>query len=273
MSDISGRRDEETLAELGYKQELQRAWSGFTNFAISFTIISVLAGTFTTTQVAWNAGGPMAVSIGWPVLCCLVLLVAVSMSELTSAFPTAGGPYWWAAKLGGAGWSWFTGWVNIVGLLGIVAPVGDCAPVFLYVLLGLYGVDILGVTFGDTSHALSETFLLFLIILGVVTAVNIFSSPLLGLFNNISVGWHVLGVLVIIGLLIFVPDHHQSASWVFGHKINNTGFNGGAVGGFPFWVLVLPIGFVLTMYTQTGYDASAHTAEETRGAAVAAAQG
>src|SRR3954464_295364 len=123
MSDISDRRDEETLADLGYKQELQRAWSGFTNFAISFTIISVLAGTFTTTQVAWNAGGPMAVSIGWPVLCGLVLLVAVSMAELTSAFPTAGGPYWWAAKLGGAGWSWFTGWFNIARLGGNVAPV------------------------------------------------------------------------------------------------------------------------------------------------------
>ena len=67
---------------------------------------------------------PIAISIGWPVICVFVLLVAVSMSELTSAFPTAGGPYWWAARLGGAGWSWFTGWFNIVGLIGIVASVG-----------------------------------------------------------------------------------------------------------------------------------------------------
>ena len=34
-------------------------------------------------------------SIGWPILCAFVLLVAFSMAELTSAFPTAGGPYWW----------------------------------------------------------------------------------------------------------------------------------------------------------------------------------
>src|SRR3954451_2415965 len=132
MSASTGGRDEETLAELGYKQELQRAWGGFTNFAISFTIISVLAGAFTTPQVAWKAGGPMAISIGWPVLCLFVLLVAVSMAELTSAFPTAGGPYWWAAKLGGPGWSWFTGWFNIVGLVGIVASVGYGAASFLY---------------------------------------------------------------------------------------------------------------------------------------------
>jgi amino acid transporter len=265
--------DESQLARLGYKQELLRAWSGFTNFAISFTIISVLAGTFTTFGQAWNAGGPIAISIGWPVICVFVLLVAVSMSELTSAFPTAGGPYWWAARLGGAGWSWFTGWFNIVGLLGIVASVGYGAASFLGALLGLYGVNLLGVDFGDSAHIISETFLLFLIILAAVTAVNIFSSPLLGLLNNVSVGWHVIGVAIVIALLVFVPDHHQDAGFVFGQKINNTGFHGGATGGLPFWILVLPIGFLLTMYTQTGYDASAHTAEETRGAAIAAAQG
>jgi amino acid transporter len=265
--------DEQQLAELGYKQELTRAWSGFTNFAISFTIISVLAGTFTSFFQAWNNGGPVAISIGWPVICVGVLMVAVSMSELTSAFPTAGGPYWWAAKLGGAGWSWFTGWFNIAGLLGIVASVAYGAAFFLYTLLGIYGVNVLGINFGDSAHALTETFLLFLVILAFVTALNIFSSPLLALLNNISVGWHVLGVLVVIALLVFVPDHHQNASFVFGHRINNSGFNNGAIGGLPFWFLVMPIGFVLTMYTQTGYDASAHTAEETRGAAIAAAQG
>ena len=83
----------------------------------------------------------------------------------------------------------------------------------------------------------------------------------------------MLGVAVIIALLVFVPDNHQDAGFVFGERINNTGFDGGATGGLPFWFLVMPIGFLLTMYTQTGYDASAHTAEETRGAAIAAAQG
>jgi amino acid transporter len=265
--------DEHRLAELGYKQELQRAWSSFSNFAISFTIISVLAGTFTTFGQAWNAGGPIAASIGWPVICCFVLLVAVSMSELTSAFPTAGGPYWWAARLGGPGWSWFTGWFNIVGLVGIVASVGYGAATFLFALLQLYGLNVLGVNFGDSAHVLSETFLLFLIILALYAILNIFSSPLVALFNNISVVWHVVGVIVIIALLVFVPDKHQSASFVFGHKINNTGFDAGATGSLPFWILVMPIGFLLTMYTQTGYDASAHTAEETRDAAIGAARG
>ena len=265
--------DERQLAELGYRQDLSRAWSGFTNFAISFTIISVLAGTFTTFSYAWQNGGPIAVSIGWPVLCAFVLMVAVSMAELTSRYPTAGGPYWWANELGGRGWSWMTGWFNIVGLVGIVASVGYGAAIFLNATLGLYGLNVLGVNFGDTEHILGETWLLFFLILVFYTLVNIFGDRGLALMNNISVGWHVIGVLVVIGLLVFVPDGHQSASFVFGERINNSGLHDGSTGSLGFWILVLPIGFLLAMYTQTGYDASAHTAEETKGASIAAAQG
>ena len=75
-------RDEQRLAELGYKQELDRGWSRFSNFAISFTIISVLAGCFTTYPQAWNLGGPVAISWGWPIVCIIVLAVAFSMAML-----------------------------------------------------------------------------------------------------------------------------------------------------------------------------------------------
>jgi amino acid transporter len=265
--------DERRLGEMGYKQELSRSWSAFTNFAISFTIISVLAGTFTTFAFAWQNGGPIAVSIGWPVLCFFVLMVAFSMAELTSRYPTAGGPYWWAHDLGGKGWSWMTGWFNIVGLIGIVASVAYGCAFFLDTLLSLYGLNVIGIDFGDTKHILAETWLLFFIILALYTLVNIFADRFLALMNNISVGWHLVGVAIVIGLLIFVPDHHQSVSFVFTHRINNNGAFGGSTSGLGFWLLVLPVGFLLAMYTQTGYDASAHTAEETRGAAKAAAQG
>jgi amino acid transporter len=265
--------DVRRLHELGYRQELARAWSGFTNFAISFTIISVLAGTFTTFSFAWQNGGPIAASIGWPVLCFFVLMVAFSMAELTSKFPTAGGPYWWANDLGGKGWSWMTGWFNIVGLVGIVASVGYGAAIFLNALLALYGLNVFGINFGDSAHILSETWLLFFLILAFYTVVNIVADRFLALMNNISVGWHLIGVAIVIGVLIFVPDKHQDLSFVFGERINNNGAFGGSTSNLGFWLLVLPVGFLLTMYTQTGYDASAHTAEETRGAATAAAQG
>jgi len=273
MPDPTVDRDAERLAELGYEQELERGWTRFTNFAISFSIISVLAGCFTVFYVGWNNGGPIAISIGWPVIAAIILTVAVSMSELASAFPTAGGPYWWAHKLGGAGWSWFTGWFNVVGLIGIVASVDYVLAFFLNQLFGLWGWDLGFINFGDTEHVIQEIFWVYALILSLHALINIFSHRLIALFNAISVWWHVIGVLIIIGILIIVPDSHQSASFVFGERINNSGFNDGLVSGGLYWFLVLPVGFLLTMYTITGYDASAHVAEETVGAEQAAAKG
>ena len=105
--------DEKHLAKLGYRQELSRSWSGFSNFAISFSIISILAGCFTTFGQAWSNGGPIAISWGWPFISAFILLIGFTMSELVSAYPTSGGIYWWAAKLGGPRAGFFTGWLNL----------------------------------------------------------------------------------------------------------------------------------------------------------------
>jgi len=265
--------DERLLAELGYKQELKRAWSGFSNFAISFSIISVLAGCFTSYAFGWNNGGPIAISIGWPVVSIFILIIGLSLAELVAKYPTSGGIYWFAGKLGGPVWAWFTGWFNMIGLVAVVASVDYAAAGFLNVLLGLYKVNILGVNFADTSHILGETFLLFLIILFLTVIINIFRTHLLALINNISVWWHVLGVAVIVAILVIVPDNHQSFSFVFSQRLNNSGFHGGATSGLFFFIYLLPIGFLLTQYTITGFDASAHISEETHHASKNAARG
>lgn len=262
--------DDQRLRELGYEPVLKRGWSSFSNFAISFTIISVLAGCFTTYGQAWNFGGPIAISIGWPVICLLTMFVALSMAELGSAFPTAGGVYFWALRLGGRGWGWLTGWFNLLGLVSAGASVNYGAAAFLNTLLGLYGVHIgpLDFTSASAQDFLTNTFVLFLIITTVHVIINVYSSPLVALVNRISVWWHVGGVTVIILILALVPDHHQSLSFVFGHRINNSGF-----GQDMFWFYVLPIGFLLTMYTMTGYDASAHVSEETQEASLSVPRG
>ena len=118
MADLTHlSEDERKLAELGYKQELNRNWSGFSNFAISFSIISILAGCFTTFGQAWNNGGPVAISWGWPIISAFILVIGLCMSELVSAYPTSGGIYWWASKLGGAKAGYYIGWLNLIGLL------------------------------------------------------------------------------------------------------------------------------------------------------------
>ena len=130
--------DEQLLAELGYKQELHRGWSGFSNFAISFSIISILAGTFTTYGQAWNNGGPIAISVGWPLISIPILIIGFCLAELVSRYPTSGGIYWFAGKLGGPVWAWYTGWFNWIGLVGVIASVQYACATFMNATLGLY---------------------------------------------------------------------------------------------------------------------------------------
>jgi len=258
--------DEQHLARLGYVQELQRSWSGFSNFAISFSIISILAGCFTSFGLGWNNGGPASIAWGWPIVAVFILLIGLCMSELVSAFPTSGGIYWWAAKLGGPKAGFYTGWLNLIGLIAILASVAYGSATFL---------DLTLMTFSESwaaGYSLTRVFVMFVVILAAAAIINIFSSHLLAIINNVSVWWHVAGAAIVVAILWIVPDRHASFSDVFATTVNNTGMFDGEKG--VGWLLfVLPIAAILTQYTITGYDASAHLSEETHKAADAAAKG
>jgi amino acid transporter len=258
--------DERLLAKLGYKQELMRSWSGFSNFAISFSIISILAGCFTSFGLGWNNGGPAAIAWGWPIVSVFILIIGLCLSELVSAYPTSGGIYWWASKLGGAKAGYYTGWLNLIGLIAILASVAYGCATFLDLTLSTFSHGWLA------GYSLKRTFLLFVIILVAAAIINIFSSHLLAVINNVSVWWHVAGAATVVLILVVVPQHHASFADVFAKTINNTGMFGGEK-GWGFLLFVLPISAILTQYTITGYDASAHLSEETKSAANAAAKG
>src|SRR5690242_15787027 len=130
--------DEQHLAKLGYVQELQRSWSGFSNFAISFSIISILAGCFTSFGIGWNNGGPAAIAWGWPIISIFILVIGLCMSELVSAFPTSGGIYCCPSKLDGVKAGYYTGWLNLIGLLAIVASVAYGCATFADTTIGTF---------------------------------------------------------------------------------------------------------------------------------------
>ena len=188
------------------------------------------------------------------------------MSELASAYPTSGGIYWWASKLGGPKAGFFTGWLNLIGLVAVTASVGYGASIFLNSLIGLYSPSFTTSFMG--GDPLKQQFFTFFLLIAFASLVNIYSGPLLAMFNNISVWWHVFGALVIVGILVFSTDEHQSLNWMFTTQINNSGFSDNS-----YWYFILPMGFLLTQYTITGFDASAHLSEETHSANMAAAKG
>ncbi|MEV6976949.1 amino acid permease [Kitasatospora sp. NPDC093806] len=248
--------DDDHLRSLGYEPELVRRMTGFGNFAVSFSVISVLSGCMTLFGFGLVTGGPAVMMWGWVAVGLAVLLVGLALAEVTSAYPTSGGLYYMAQRLGGPRWAWVTGWLNLLGLLGGIAGIDYGAASFIAAFAGLQW----GVT--PTPGLILAIFAGVLVLHALL---NVLGVRVVSLLNSISVWWHLLGVAVIVGVLAAIPSHHQSPSWVFTHFSNDTGWSS------P--VYVSAIGLLLAGYTFCGYDASAHLSEETKDARVAAPRG
>ncbi|MFI2204194.1 amino acid permease [Streptomyces sp. NPDC020192] len=248
--------EEQRLRELGYRPVLARRMGGFGNFAISFSVISILSGCMTLYGFGLNTGGPAVMLWGWAGVGLFVLCVGLALAEVTSAYPTSGALYYMADRLGGPRWGWYTGWLNLLGLLGAIAGIDYGAALFAGAFANLQ--------WGFTPTP-GKTMLIFCAILLLHAVLNLFGVRLVSLLNSISVWWHLAGVALIVGVLAIVPDHHQSASFVFTKFVNETGWHN------P--VYVAAIGLLLAQYTFSGYDASAHLSEETSQASVSAAKG
>jgi amino acid transporter len=268
MTDPDDRVIEEDVAALrrmGYAQELRRGMSAFSNYAISLSIICILAGGVTSFQVGFCSVGGAAIGIGWPLSCVLSLTVALTMGQVASAFPTAGGLYHWASILGGRGWGWITAWFNLAGLLTVLAAVNVGAWQF--------AVGALGPHLGFDPAEQRPSVLLAAQIVGVLAItvsqalVNHRGIRLTTRLLDFSGYWILLCAAALTLAMVFFAKRLAPANLVT--FTNYSGARGGdvwpATSSVP-WLFLL--GFLLPAYTITGFDGSAHTAEETIGAAV-----
>ena len=231
--------DAGALGRLGYAQELLRRMGGFSSFAVSFSIISVLTGCITAYADAIGPGGPAALGLGWPLVSVGTMFVALAMAELASAFPTAGALYHWSALLGSSGWGWMTAAMNLVGQVAIVAAIDFGCASELAATLGLGG---------------RAPFYLLAAILASHALFNAFSVRLVAWLNDFSATVHILGVVILVGALLALGRAQPVSFLAF------TGFTTRSDGNLA---LGFANGLVLSMFTFTGYDASAHLAEET----------
>jgi amino acid transporter len=275
------QRDREDLHQLGYAQELYRSMGGFSNFAISFSIISILTGAVILYDYGLAWAGTAAVLIGWPLVTVFVLLIAASMGEIASAYPTAGGLYYWASRMMNKNWGWWTAWLNLIGQFAIVAGINYAAAGFLNATI----VDrILNTTFNTALFGPINGQLVTMGILMLIQLVmNIGGINLVSLLNQVSVWWHIVIVAAVVILIFVTGKPDQSGLTLFavqpqdvaGSWENNLGFVKFTYGAAITYPVFLAFFFSLLQanWTYTGYDASAHVAEETVGARVASAWG
>ncbi|MGZ9585193.1 amino acid permease [Paenibacillus marinisediminis] len=249
MSQVSEQQrlaDKKDLNRFGYAQELLRSMGGFSNFAISFSIISILTGAVSLYGHGLLYGGPGMMGFGWPLVALFVMLIAASMAELASAIPTAGALYHWASLLGNKRWGWYTAWINLIGQIGIVAGIDYSVSLFADPLLA----SVFGYTSNDTSILI--VFAIVLLSHGILNHVGI---KLVAKFNDFSAWYHIIivGVLVI-SLAFFTSDGLKPLEYIF--QVGQT------FSDKPYAFAFL-IGLLQAQWTFTGYDASAHTIEET----------
>ena len=253
--------DVRQLHSLGYAQELARRMGGFSNFAISFAIICILAGGITAFGNGLSAAGGASIGIGWPVGSLFAMVVALAMAQIASAFPTAGGLYHWSALLGGRGWGWATAWLNLLGLIFVVASV-DVGVYLLFrdLILGqLAGLDVAG--FGLLQQVVGV-----LVILVTQALFNHFGIRLTTALTDFS-GYLIFAVAIVLtgALLAYAPTRDLSRLWTFANYTGDAG--GGLWPRTESTSAAFLLGLLLVCYTITGFDASAHTSEETRDAA------
>ncbi len=231
-------RDAKDLSRFGYAQQLLREMGGFSNFAVAFTVISILTGAVTLYGQGLSYGGPAADGWGWPVVMVFTLAVAASMAEIASAIPTAGAMYHWSAVLGGPAWGWFTAWLNLVGQVATTAGID-------------YGIALFA---ADLLHrgpgCVLPVYAALLLSHGLL---NHYGIGIVALLNDLSV-WYHLGVTAALCAVFWLFAPRQPLAFAF-----QTGFTASKS---PYaWAFMLSL--LQAQWTFTGYDASAHVTEET----------
>ena len=289
------QQDVADLHRLGYAQELLRSMGGFSNFAISFSIISILTGAVILYDYGLAWAGTAAVLIGWPLVTVFVLAIAASMAEIASAYPTAGGLYYWASRMKNKEWGWWTAWLNLIGQFAIVAGISYAAAQFLNVSLVTPLLDNVGVDYGNTTVILGigETPIVSgaLVTMGVLMliclALNVAGINLVALLNQVSVWWHIGIVAAVVVLVLVAGKPDQSGMTLFAIQPQDVGgswandltkvgipvnLGYGAAISYPL-IFAFLFSLLQANWTYTGYDASAHVAEETVGARISSAWG
>ena len=255
-TDHDRHEDLKVLHGMGYAQELQRNLSRFSNFAISFSIICILSGGINSLAQATSGSGGVGVGVGWLVGCFVSLVFAVAMSQISSAYPTAGGLYHWGSILGNRGTGWVTAWLNLLGLITVLGAINVGTWTFF---MGSFGAAL-----GIENTITTQTIFL-VIITGAQALINHMGIRLTARLTDFS-GWLIFGGSILIAIVCLAA----ADSWDIGRLLTFKNYSGEAGGSvWPSvsngWVFAL--GLLLPIYTITGYDASAHTSEETLKAA------
>ncbi|KAH7912918.1 amino acid/polyamine transporter I [Hygrophoropsis aurantiaca] len=251
--------DEALLANLGYKQELKRAFTPFEVFGVAFSIIGLVPSIASVLFNAIPNGGAVSVVWGWAIASVLILCIAMALAELASAAPTSGGMYYWTYSLSSPRCRtllcWIVGYANTIGTITALASVDwSCA------------IQITAAVSMGTNRAYTTNNAQ---LYGIYAAIVLLHAFIVSLGTNIlaklQILYTVLNVCLCLALIIGLPvatpsEFRNEPSYALGDFTNLNGWPS----GFAFIM-----GLLYPMWTIGGYDSSVHMSEEASNAATA----
>ncbi|KAI8579883.1 hypothetical protein K450DRAFT_239535 [Umbelopsis ramanniana AG] len=250
-------KDAARLNELGYKQELKRELSSIGNYGVALSVVCISSGLTSLFSYGLNTGGPVAMTWGWVVVFFFTLMVGLAMSEISSAYPTSGGLYWWAARLSSRRYapfaSWMTGWFNLIGQFAVTAGID-------YGIALMLGAVIFIGTNGNWVPTPGATTGIHIAICVTHGIANSLGPKVMTRINSFSTWWQVIAPTIILIVIAAKAPTHQPGSFVFTYYNNNSGWDS------PVYVVL--VGLLQAQFTLTGYDSSAHMSEETHNAEI-----
>ena len=256
--------DDALLEKMGYSPTLYRGLGAFMNFAFGFTEVAVLASVVITYGFGLGTGGPRSIIWGFLLNFFMTIFIAFSMAEICAAYPSAGSVYHWAGQLAPEKWAplaaYITGWTNFLGNAAGDASFANGFATFMSSAMVASGYSKDGFW---TSNGMQVA--VSIVVLLVWSLLNCVRIDQVGWVNAVAAGVQVASLVIIVVVLLVLSPRLATANYVFFDYYNDT--------GFPSQTYVTVLGMTAALFSFSGYEASAHMAEETSNSSESAPNG
>ncbi|KAL2054882.1 hypothetical protein ABVK25_004704 [Lepraria finkii] len=237
------------LAQMGYTQDLKRNYTWFSLLGVGFSLTNSWWGISAALITGISSGGPIQIVYGLIFFALISTCVGISLSELASALPNAGGQYFWANELAPKRYanfaSYLTGWFAWAGSLFTSASVA--------LATSSAGVGCWQLSHPDFVIKPWHVYVGYLFINAFAFVWNCYARWL-PMVAQISLFTSLTSFFVILVTVPAAANTHQGANFVFANFVNATGWNQNGI--------AFIVGLINTNYAFACLDCATHLAEE-----------
>lgn len=239
-------------ADTGYTPELRRNFSIWSLLGVGFGLTNSWFGISASLITGISSGGPMMIIYGIMIVAVISLAIGATLSELTSAMPSAGGQYYWTMKLAPKKYAPFLSY--LCGAFAWAGSVFTSASVTIAISSGIVGMYALGQSDPNFTVKTWHVFITYEIANILLVVFNIWEKPLPAIAQGALYTSLFSFVVITIVILAKLSGNYATAEFVFVEFNNGTGWSSSAI--------AFIVGLINPNWSFSCLDAATHMAEE-----------